>query len=164
MKYFRKAYWREVIVLDLESVMGCCCSVGSKARLSRTRRHMTLQTEFLQMNPCAWAFEPLQRHHGHPWAWWTSQNTHGHSWECLELGECPLLGSLGKQCISHSFGLALYSMRDPGGNTCYKTVHSLYLLSHTSTLCCFPFSREKSTHFLTSCSSPDRHSTCCPEH
>lgn len=141
--------------MDLGSVMGCCCSVGSKGRLSRRRRHMSFQTEFQQMPPCAWAFEPLKRRHGHPWAWGTSQNTHGHSWECLELGECPLLGSPGKQCISHSFGLTLHSTRDPEGNTYYKTVHSLYLLSHTSTLCCFPFSWEKSIHFPTSSSSPD---------
>lgn len=116
---------------------------------------MSFQTEFQQMSPCAWAFEPLKRRHGHPWAWGTSQNTHGHSWECLELGECPLLGSPGKQCISHNFGLTLHSTRDPEGNTYYKTVHSLYLLSHTSTLCCFPFSWEKSIHFPASSSSPD---------
>lgn len=149
--------------MDLEGVLGCSCSARTRARPSRRRRHVSSQTEFLQMPSCAPAFEQLKRRHGHPWAWGASQNPHGHSWECLELGECPLLGSLGKQCISHSFGLTLYSTRDPGGNTYCKTVHSLYLLSHTSTLCCFPFSREKSIHFLTSSSSPDRHSSYCPK-
>lgn len=120
--------------------MGCCCSVGSKARPSRRRRHMSFQTEFLQMHSCAWAFEPLESCHGHPWAWGTSQNTHGHSWECLELGECPLLGSLGEQCMSHSFGLTLYSTRDPGGTLTTRLcthcicihIHPLFAASHSA--------------------------------
>lgn len=108
----------------------------------------------LQVNSCAWAFKPLKRNHGHPWAWWTSQNTRAHSWERLELGECPLLGSFGKQCISHSFGYTLYYVREPGGTHAKKTVRSLCLLLHTSTLCYFLLRKEKSIHFLTRSSSP----------
>lgn len=117
--------------------MGCCCSLGSKTGIQEKEAHSAPD--------CKWvpALE-LPRHQSvitdilvHCES---SQNAHAYCWGCLVQCECPLLGSLGKQCTSHSFGCTLHFMREPGG-TQAKRLHPLCSLLHTSTLCCFPFGK-----------------------
>lgn len=126
------------MVSDVANTMCCRCSVGSKSRVPRGRRHTLLQTVHckripaLQLSNHQSIITDILRHVG------CSQNSRAHSWECLMQAEYPHLGSLGKQRMSHIFGHTLYFMREPEGTHAKRLcahcirccIHSLFATSH----------------------------------
>lgn len=153
------------MVLDLVNAMGCCYSLGSKTCVQEKEAHSAPDCKWVPAlelpNHQSVIIDVLMR-------CGCSQNAHVYCQGRLVQRECPLLGSLGKQCMSHSAGCTLHFMREPGG-TQAKRLRPLCSLLHTSTLCYFPcgkihsFSKQLLPHPHVLTGSADEGSSCFSE-